>query len=128
MSLALLPQKCPTHFLLVADFGNPPLTGVLALQSALMWPTRPKTKTFFVGVALPPTFGVVFNRTMPKLGEHTLAVSDFRTVQFSSFTFRKLITHGIVIACHLIQVSITIGTGPRVRLLMAVAMCAIICA
>ena len=41
-----------------------------------MWPTRPPTKTFFVGFAHTSTCCIAFARVEPKFGEDFLAVSD----------------------------------------------------
>ena len=85
------------------------------------------TKTFFVGFALSSTTDTVFIRIVSRFGEDFLAVSD---VQTDNLHFPRILhsQQRDRWPLHSKMSIIIIGAGTRVRLLMTVTMCALICA
>ena len=76
---------------------------LLALQSALMWPTRPQRKHYVVGVALLSLPSHLQTFVLPIRELCRGLVKAF--LPFSIFTFYELVTTGIVIAGLFVQIS-----------------------
>ena len=92
-------SQFPTLFPVGADFGDPPLMRVLALQSAL---TNASTaETFSVSFSLLSSFA--FAWIVTRFSEDFLAVPDFQAVQFFIFTFHRFVTAVMKVAIFVTQ-------------------------
>ena len=101
----------------------------VSLGSAIGSDVAPQRKHSLSVLPLPPLLVLPWARIMPRFGADSLAVSGHQTVQFTIFTFHhELVTSSIVIACLFAQMSHLHWAGPRVRLLMTVTTCTLICA